>query len=231
MEPRRLTPRRGSGSRARASSNRPARHQAPAAQLIEPPPAMPATVASSDTSQVEITAQADALAGAGRGSEAVMLLDRAIAASTSGRDRFLLELHLAELCVRLGNDQVAACVPGRPRAPGRQFPPGGMGAPRAVGTRLRRALLLLEVPRGGRAIATSVCPPLQARCSPRDAKRHGRSITLARVSKTGAPTRPRPRQPAPAWQADPSAFQPGRANRPCHINSSMLVTAQWNARN
>ncbi len=30
-----------------------------------------------------------------------------MAAASSGRDRFLLELHLAEICLRLGSDQVA----------------------------------------------------------------------------------------------------------------------------
>jgi len=72
----------------------------------EPTPVTPAPVVA-DGAQIEVTAQAAALADAGRGAEAVVLLDRAMATATSGRDRFLLELHMAEICVRLGNDQVA----------------------------------------------------------------------------------------------------------------------------
>jgi type VI secretion system ImpA/VasJ family protein len=72
----------------------------------EPPPVAPSPVVAQEA-QVEITAQAAALADAGRGAEAVVLLDRAMATAASGRDRFLLELNLAEMCVRLGSDQVA----------------------------------------------------------------------------------------------------------------------------
>ena len=57
--------------------------------------------------QIEVTAEAAALADSGRGADAVILLERAMAAASSGRDRFLLELHLAEICLRLGSDQVA----------------------------------------------------------------------------------------------------------------------------
>jgi len=72
----------------------------------EPAPVTPSPDAGNGA-QIDITAQATALADAGRGAEAVVLLDQAIASATSGRDRFVLELHLAEICVRLGNDQVA----------------------------------------------------------------------------------------------------------------------------
>jgi hypothetical protein len=72
----------------------------------EPAPITPSPIVA-DGAQMEITAQASELADAGRGAEAILLLDRAIATATSGRDRFLIELHLAELCVRLGSDQVA----------------------------------------------------------------------------------------------------------------------------
>ena len=57
--------------------------------------------------EVNVTARATALAAAGRGAEAVLLLEQAMASATSGRERFLCELHLAETCLRLGNDQVA----------------------------------------------------------------------------------------------------------------------------
>jgi len=86
----------------------------PGASRTEPVPAWPAEPAPitpspvvADGAQIEVTAQAAALADAGRGAEAVLMLDRAMATATSGRERFLLELHLAEMCVRLGNDQVA----------------------------------------------------------------------------------------------------------------------------
>jgi len=86
----------------------------PDASRSEPVPAWPAELTPvtpspvvADGDQIEITAQAAALADAGRGAEAVGLLDRAMATAASGRDRFLLELNLAEMCVRLGSDQVA----------------------------------------------------------------------------------------------------------------------------
>ncbi len=86
----------------------------PEVSRAEPVPAWPAEPTSvtpspvvAQEAQVEITAQAAALADAGRGAEAVVLLDRAMASATSGRDRFLLELHLAEICLRQGSDQVA----------------------------------------------------------------------------------------------------------------------------
>jgi len=69
------------------------------------PVAAPPVVA--DGAQIEIAAQAAALADAGRGAEAVVLLDRAMATAASGRERFLIELQLAEMCLRLGSDQVA----------------------------------------------------------------------------------------------------------------------------
>ncbi len=88
----------------------------PEMSRTEPVPALPAEPIAvtpspspgvAQEAQVEITAQAAALAEAGRGAEAVALLDRAMASATSGRDRFLLELHLAEICLRQGSDQVA----------------------------------------------------------------------------------------------------------------------------
>ena len=109
MERRRPTRKRGSGSRVEGLLG-------PGLSRTEPVPAWPArshrpshhvAPVISDGGEIEISAQAAALADAGRGAEAVALLDRAMATSTSGRDRFLLELHLAEMCVRLGNDQVA----------------------------------------------------------------------------------------------------------------------------
>ncbi len=72
----------------------------------EPTAVTPPSVVAQEA-QVEITAQAAALADAGRGAEAVVLLDRAMATATSGRDRFLLELHMAEICLHQGSDQVA----------------------------------------------------------------------------------------------------------------------------
>ncbi len=84
------------------------------ASRTEPVPAYPAEPAPvtpcpgiAAEPQVEITAQAAALADSGRGAEAVVLLDRAMATASSGRERFHLELHMAEICLRQGRDQVA----------------------------------------------------------------------------------------------------------------------------
>jgi type VI secretion system protein ImpA len=77
--------------------------------LPEPGPVARPTAAP-DGAPVEITAQAVALADAGRVQEAVMVLDQAMAAATNGRDRFLIELHLAEICQRLKNDQLALAL-------------------------------------------------------------------------------------------------------------------------
>jgi hypothetical protein len=72
----------------------------------EPTP-LPPSPAGADGGPIEIAAQAAALADAGRGAEAIDLLERAMAAAASGRERFLHELRLAEMCLRLGSDQVA----------------------------------------------------------------------------------------------------------------------------
>jgi len=88
----------------------------PDASRTEPaPPRPPETPipplpAADDGAQVETTAQAVALADAGKVEDAVTLLDRAMAAAASGRDRFLLELQLAEICLRLNNDQLALAL-------------------------------------------------------------------------------------------------------------------------
>jgi type VI secretion system ImpA/VasJ family protein len=81
----------------------------------DPPPlpdlaSTPPSPAGAGGDQIDLTAQAVALADAGRVQEAVTLLDRAMAAATSGRERFLLELHLAEICRRLKNDQLALAL-------------------------------------------------------------------------------------------------------------------------
>jgi type VI secretion system protein ImpA len=73
----------------------------------QPAPVVTSHPDAAGETKIEITAEAAALADSGRGADAVLLLERAMAASTSGRDRFLLELHLAEMCLRLGSDQVA----------------------------------------------------------------------------------------------------------------------------
>jgi type VI secretion system ImpA/VasJ family protein len=87
------------GPEPRPTAPLPAAPAAPTA--VTPAPAV------ADGDAIDICAQATALADSGRGGEAVLLLDRARATAASGRDRFLLELHLAELCLRLGNDSVA----------------------------------------------------------------------------------------------------------------------------
>jgi type VI secretion system protein ImpA len=69
------------------------------------PPAQPAAV--SDETRIDVIAQAAALAESGSGGEAVDLLNRAMGTAASGRDRFLLELALAELCLRLRSDEIA----------------------------------------------------------------------------------------------------------------------------
>ena len=75
---------------------------------VEPAQPTPAPALTADAQgEVNVTSRATALAAAGRGAEAVLLLEQAMASATSGRERFLCELHLAETCLRLGNDQVA----------------------------------------------------------------------------------------------------------------------------
>jgi type VI secretion system protein ImpA len=80
----------------------------------EPVPAYPVDAAPvtlapgvADPAAKDFAAEAAALADAGRGPEAIVLLDRAMATAASGRDRFLIELQLAEVCLRFGRDQVA----------------------------------------------------------------------------------------------------------------------------
>jgi type VI secretion system protein ImpA len=71
---------------------------------------IPPSAALAGEDQIDITASAVALADAGQVQEAVALLDRAMAAARSGRERFLLELHLAEICRRFKNDQLALAL-------------------------------------------------------------------------------------------------------------------------
>jgi type VI secretion system protein ImpA len=70
----------------------------------------PPSAAGDGGDEIDVNAHAVALADAGRVQEAVTLLDRAMAAATSGRERFLLELHLAEISRRLKNDQLAIAL-------------------------------------------------------------------------------------------------------------------------
>jgi type VI secretion system protein ImpA len=81
---------------------------APEPAPAPPQPALvtPPTIVA-DQPQIDIKAQAAALVAAGRGADAVALLDAAMASAASGRDRFLLELQLAETCLRLGSESVA----------------------------------------------------------------------------------------------------------------------------
>jgi type VI secretion system protein ImpA len=79
----------------------------PTTAVVPEPTPVATSAAVSQDPQAEIMAQATALEESGRGSEAVQLLDRAMIAAASGRDRFFLELHMAETCLRQGSGQVA----------------------------------------------------------------------------------------------------------------------------
>ena len=80
----------------------------PAAWSSEPAPPVTSPAAPAGEGKIEVTAEAAALADSGRGADAGYLASNGPwPRASSGRDRFLLELHLAEMCLRLGSEQVA----------------------------------------------------------------------------------------------------------------------------